>query len=256
MTKRRPSPVVENDVIRNGVLRLVREAAEARRPLPGELELVRLLDCSRQQVRHALGELEHQGIVIRRQGAATVVDPLALRMNVRLEEQLEHAELLERMGYRAQVEVLDSGFAPVPEAVAGMLTTEGGGHAFRAVKRWRADGSAAMVAEDTLVMPPGERPDLDPQTSLFSLAERVWGESVVWEVATPGVAALDERGAGLLELPLGTPVFTLEIIGVTANGRRVFHASEMHDPRIVTYSFVRTVSAPWGAVRPEPNPGR
>lgn len=235
----------EDDVIRGGVLRFVREAALQYQPLPGELELAKRLDCSRQQVRHALSDLERQGVVIRRQGAATTVDPLALRMTVRLEDQLEHSELLERMGYRPEVEILDSAFAPMEVGVSTVLTPEADGTAFRVTKRWLADGDSAMVAENTLAFPAGTHPQLDAGHSIFALAEQVWGESIVWEVATPGVTILDERAAQLLQLPVGTAALTLEIIGVTASGRRVFHAAETHNPQIVTYSFVRTVSAPW-----------
>jgi DNA-binding GntR family transcriptional regulator len=235
----------EEDVIRGGVLRFVREAALEFQPLPGELELAKRLDCSRQQVRHALADLERQGVVIRRQGAATIVDPLALRMSVRLEDQLEHSELLERMGYRPEVEVIESGFASTTRGIASILTPEADETSYRVVKRWLADGRSAMVAENTLTFPEGTRPELDPELSVFALAEQIWGESIVWEVATPGVTTLDAHAAELMQLPIGTAALTLEIIGVTASGRRVFHAAETHNPQIVTYSFVRTVSAPW-----------
>jgi len=255
-TQRSATPISEEEAIRNGVLRFVREAALEQRPLPGELELVKLLDCSRQQVRRALTDLEHQGIVIRRQGAATIVDPLALRMAVRLEDQLEHTELLERMGYRAAVEVVESSFGEASRSIAGLFTPDAASETFSVVKRWTADGIPAMVAENTLAFPAGERPELEPGDSVFALAERVWGESVVWEVATPGVAVLDDRSAELLGSAVGSPVLTLEIVGVTASGRRVFHAAEMHNPQIVTYSFVRTVSAPWGGPRLEVHSAR
>jgi DNA-binding GntR family transcriptional regulator len=231
--------------IRGGVLRFVREAAFGYQPLPGELELAKRLDCSRQQVRHALADLERQGVVIRRQGAATVVDPLALRMSVRLEDQLEHSDLLARMGYRAEVEVVESALASPSQGVSSLLTSEADPTALRVVKRWLADGRSAMVADNTLVFPAGTRPELDPEKSIFALAQQVWGESIVWEVATPGVTVLDEQSAELMHLPQGTAALTLEIIGVTASGRRVFHAAETHNPEIVTYSFVRTASAPW-----------
>jgi DNA-binding GntR family transcriptional regulator len=166
-------------------------------------------------------------------------------MSVRLEEQLEHSELLERMGFRPEVEVVESAFAPMPRGVSSVLTPEADGTAFRVVKRWLADGKSAMVAENTLAFPEGAHPQLAADQSIFALAEQVWGESIVWEVATPGVTVLDDTSSALMQLPVGTAALTLEIIGITASGRRVFHAAETHNPQIVTYSFVRTVSAPW-----------
>jgi DNA-binding GntR family transcriptional regulator len=190
--------------------------------------------------------------VRRRQGAATIVDPVALRMSARLEEQLEHSELLSRMGYVPGVEVLESSLVAMPAPIAPLLTAEAGPTAFTMLKRWTADGVPAMVARDVIALPrdsvsphPAPPIDLRADESVFSLAERVWGESVVWEVATPGVTVLDERMAELLGLAVGAPALTLEIIGTTVSGRRTFHAFETHNPAIVTYSFVRTVRPPW-----------
>jgi len=250
VTINRPMPVdararSEDDRIRGGVLRYVREAVIAKHSLPGEVELGKRLDASRQQIRHALSSLERQGIVKRRQGAATVVDPVALRMSVRLEEQLEHADLLARMGFEPTVDVIESALVPLPDNIAPLLTADAGATAFSVLKRWSADGVPAMIAENTVALPFEVPEGITGEESVFTLAERVWGESIVWEVATPGVAVLDERHAAMLELPVGAPVLTLEIIGTTVSGRRTFHAFETHNPAIVSYSFVRTVRPPW-----------
>jgi len=250
VTINRPMPVdararSEDDRIRGGVLRYVREAVIAKQSLPGEVELGKRLDASRQQIRHALSSLERQGIVKRRQGAATVVDPVALRMSVRLEEQLEHADLLARMGYEPTVDVIESALVPMPENIAPLLTADAGPTAFSVLKRWSADGVPAMVAQNTVALPVDVPEDVLSGESVFTLAARVWGESIVWEVATPGVAILDDRMAALLDLPVGAPALTLEIIGTTVAGRRTFHAFETHNPAIVSYSFVRTVRPPW-----------
>ncbi|BDI23515.1 GntR family transcriptional regulator [Herbiconiux sp. L3-i23] len=236
----------EDDRVRGGVLRYAREAAMTASPLPGEVELARRLDATRQQVRNALAALENQGIVKRRQGAATTVDLVALRMNVRLEEQLEHSELLERLGYEAAVEVLDVRRVPAGDGAAALLT-ETGGEPVRIVKRWSADGRPAMVAEDTVAVPDGWDGDIGSAGSVFALVERVWGEPIVWEVATPGVIVLDEQRAEQMGLPVGAPALTFDILGMTVGGRRAFHAIEVHNPDIVSYSLLRTVRPPWSS---------
>src|ERR1700736_6649243 len=90
--------VADEERIRRGLLRRVREAAAEHRRLPGEFDLAAELGCSRVQLRQALADLDRMQVVRRRQGAATVVDQVGLRLNVRLEEQFEHAELLARLG--------------------------------------------------------------------------------------------------------------------------------------------------------------
>lgn len=227
------------------LLRFVRDAAAAHAPLPGELELTARLGCSRQQLRNAMSELERQGILRRRQGAVTTVDPIALRMSVRLEEQYEHSELLDRLGFRSEVEVLGSELDTLPAPVAALMELPADARGIGIRKRWRADGAVAMIAHD--IVPVERDIPFDPAESVFTIASRVWGEPVIWEVSTPGVTVLDEPLAELFERRVGAPVMTLELVGIGASGRRLMHSIEYHDPDVVSYSLVRTVRPPWNA---------
>jgi DNA-binding GntR family transcriptional regulator len=236
----------DEDRVRRGLFRHVRAAAAGHRRLPGEFDLAAELGCSRVQLRQALADLDRMQVVRRRQGAATVVDQLGLRLSVRLEEQLEHTELLTRLGYQARVETL--GHEPVArltEHVAGLLDVSEDTQAVRVRKRWLADDIPAMVAEDILLLPPGADDVTDG--SLFDAAAGLWGEPVVWEVTTPGATAADPRLAGLLGLPEGSPLLVFETVGLVTRGRRIFYALEHHRPDLVSYSVVRTVRPPWSS---------
>ncbi len=245
----RPNGDAAHMQVQHGLLRFVREAAAQRAPLPGEHELTARLDCTRQQLRNAMSALEAQGIVRRRQGTVTTVDPIALRLSVRLEEQAEHSELLDRLGYHAEIELLDARITETgPEAAAAMELAESN-PAILVRKRWRADGTVAMIADDLLTLAPGTTPDLDSfnqTSSVFTEAVTIWGEAIIWEVSTPGVALLTDELADLFEQAPGTPVMTLETIGIGASGRRLLYSREYHDPSIVSYSLVRAVRPPWG----------
>jgi DNA-binding GntR family transcriptional regulator len=234
----------EEERIRRGLLRRVREAAAEHRRLPGEFDLAAELGCSRVQLRQALADLDRMQVVRRRQGAATVVDQVGLRLSVRLEEQFEHAELLARLGYEVRVEILDH--APITRLtrhVADLLGVQADTPAVRVLKRWSADGDPAMVAEDILLLPPGA--DDVPDGSLFDAAASLWGEPVVWEVTTPSAAAADARLAGLLGLAEQSPLLVFETVGMGTRGHRIFYALEHHRPELVSYSVVRTVRPPW-----------
>ena len=145
-----PRPGGDADTMRvqHGLLRYVREAAALGAPLPGELELTARLECSRQQLRNAMAQLEAQGIVRRRQGTVTTVDPIALRLSVRLEEQFEHTELLDRLGYHAEVEVLESRTLPLGAEIGAVMERPADTTRLAVRKRWRADGAVAMIADE------------------------------------------------------------------------------------------------------------
>lgn len=242
----RPRHDDEHRRVHHGLLRFVREAAQNRTPLPGELELTARLDCTRQQLRNAMAELETQGIVRRRQGTVTTVDPIALRLSVRLEEHFEHVELLHRLGYRASVETLSSEVTALSVHLAALMELPDDTHALTVRKRWLADEAVAMVADDVVPVDADFVPDRSE--SVFAAAARACGEQVIWEVTTPGVMALDDELAAVFERPVGTPVMTFEFIGIGASGRRLMHSREYHAPEIASYSLVRTVRPPWGGL--------
>lgn len=237
--------------LRRGILAIARSASATGEPLPGENELARRLNANRQQVRRVLSQLEQQGIVRRHQGAATTVDPIALRMTVRLEDQLEHRDLLERLGYESSVELLEQERVALASPIIEMLDVAAGAPALRAVKRWSADDRPAMLAENLLLLPAhsgdGEDPadTIDAARSIFELAETLWREPIVWEIATPGVENIAAPHAGLLGMNAGDACITFTIVGVLHSGRRVLHAFERHHPDIVQYAVVRRFPEPW-----------
>ncbi|MFV0373208.1 MAG: GntR family transcriptional regulator [Microbacterium sp.] len=228
----------------HGLLRFVRESAAQRTPLLGEVELVERLGCTRQQLRNAMAQLESLGILRRRQGAATTVDPIALRLSVRLEEQYEHSALLDRLGFAAEVDTLDSSVTALPGHVAALMEFPASTRGIRLRKRWRADGRVAMLADD--VIPLGGEESYDSADSVFAIAADIWGEPVVWEVTTPGVTVLNETLAGLFDAEPGAPVMTMESVGIGASGRRLTYSFEYHNPDVVSYSLLSTVRPPWG----------
>lgn len=229
--------------LRRGVLATARETVQRGVSLPGEHELARRLETSRPQIRRVLALLEQQGIVRRHQGAATTVDPVALRMTVRLEEQIEHSRLLDRLGFQPDVAVLEQRIERLGPELADVLDERPDAAVLRARKLWSADGRPAMLAENTVVLPDGADPDA--QVSAFDLVAELWAEPVVWEVATPGVENIAGTAAAELGLPEGAACMLLTIVGMLRSGRRVFHAVERHHPDIVQYSVVRRFPEPW-----------
>lgn len=230
--------------LRRGVLAIARETVAAHTALPSEHELARRLGANRPQIRRVLAQLEQQAIVRRHQGASTTVDPVALRMTVRLEEQLEHSELLDRLGFEPAVSLLDHEYNSLGPELAETFGVDAGSPVLRARKLWTADGRGAMLAENTVLLPAGSVPG-DPAASAFDIVAALWNEPIVWEVATPGVENIASPHAELLSLEPGAACMVLTIIGVLRSGRRVFHATERHHPDIVQYSVLRRFPEPW-----------
>lgn len=219
-----------------------REAAAGGATMPGEPALADLLGVSRPALREALVRLEAEGLIGRRKGADTVVNRAALEMPLRLDRQTPFETGLERAGYRPTVEVLESGAVRLDAAQAAALERACGSPAVRAVKRWRADDAVAMVAIDVVPVPPGVDPAaVDPSVSVFDTAATLLGEPAVWESAWPRPCAVGPPEDGWLELPTGTPVLALDLVGIGRLGARCYLATEYHVPGRVPQGFIRTL---------------
>lgn len=223
------------------------ETARAGEPLPSEPSLADTLSASRTAVREALVRLEERGLLRRRQGADTVVNAAALNIRARFDEQVDQAQLIQTMGRRASLEVLGAQVFQLDDGDAKALGTEPGTWALRTTKRWRADGSAVMLAVDVIPLSdppeePGHLPaGLDVEEPVFSIADRYGAGPVEWELVWPGVVNLDTKIAALLERRRGEAALTLELLGVSRHGGHAYRASEYHVQGAFRYGLIRSV---------------
>jgi GntR family transcriptional regulator len=190
-----------------------------------EPTLAQDLGVSRPSVREGLVRLEAEGFIRRRKGAGTVVNPGALEMLARFDQQVEFADLLRQAGFEPTVELLDAATVPLAERDAKALDRAAGTPSLRTVKRWRADGTPVMVAVDVVPAPDGDGTRLaalDPEAGLFELVRLLTGEVVEWELAWPGAEPLRGLVRRWLDSgPGGGAVLTLDLVGVSRRGARV-----------------------------------
>lgn len=89
--------------------------------IPPEAALAEDLGVSRTTIRDALGKLEHEGAIYRKQGAGTFVNEAGLQIKSRLEEIWSYEQVLEEHGYKPVVKVLADEILPVNEDTAAAL---------------------------------------------------------------------------------------------------------------------------------------
>lgn len=211
--------------------------------LPGEPKLASRLGVGRATLRDALTRLEAEGLILRRKGADTIVNTAAFDLAGRIDLQVDFAEILRDCGFESNMVLLEHEQAPLTDDAAAALGIDPGSPALRTLKRWDADGRPVMVAVDWLPLD-GSSATPDPSRPVFELAAELGGEEVAWEVACPGALAVDDDIAETLQLEGGSPVWTLERVGIGASGRRSFFAFEYHVPSIVQYGFIRSLQRP------------
>jgi DNA-binding GntR family transcriptional regulator len=223
--------------------KLCLEAGTAGLVLPGEPKLASQLGIGRATLRDALTRLEAEGLILRRQGADTIVNPAAFDLAARIDLQVDFAEILRDCGFEASMVLLEEEHTTLTEAAANALGLDVSVPALRTLKRWNADGRPVMVAMDWV---PLLDPNVVPAAShpVFEIAAAISGEETAWEVASPGALAVDAEIAAILQVDVGSAVWTLERVGIGRSGRRSFFAFEYHVPSIVQYGFIRSLQRP------------
>ena len=211
--------------------------------LPGEPKLASMLGVGRATLRDALTRLEAEGLILRRKGADTIVNTAAFGLRARIDLQADFSEILRDSGFEAELELLDATRSPMTEAAAVALGLGPEELALRTRKLWSADGRPVMFAEDWV--PLFDSPaQPDPQLPVFELAAELGGEEIAWELASPGAVVSEGDIDGYLRLDPGSPLWTLDRVGIGRSGRRAFFASEYHVPSIVRYGFIRSLGRP------------
>jgi GntR family transcriptional regulator len=189
------------------------EAGEfaAGRLLPSEADLSRAYDASRVTVRKALELLRDEGLVASRQGFGWFVaaDPVrqALGRLGTFEQQLDD------LGVRSERHVVEFGFVSAPARVREVLGVRkvlevtrlnlADGEPFARVTVWCPDVLGGGLSRDDV-----------ERATFYELLDVDLGSAT----QTIGAAAADERDAGLLGVPVGSPVLVCERVTRNLNG--------------------------------------
>lgn len=187
--------------------------------LENEVALAARLGLSRPTVRRAIQELVDKGLLVRRRGVGTqVVQASKVTREVALTSLYDD---LERSGHRPTTELLDQVLAPLTAEQAAELGGARGETALTIRRLRSADGEPVAILENTLAP---ELADLDvEQLRRTGLYRALAARGVVMKVATQriGARAATAHEAGLLDIPVGGPLLTIERIAFDHSGRGI-----------------------------------
>jgi GntR family transcriptional regulator len=209
--------------------------------IPPETELAADLGVSRTTVRDALSRLEHEGVVVRRQGYGTYVNRPVLQIRSRLDEIWSYERMLEDHGYTPSVRVLSLTSEVATAVDAGELDVDAGSGLLVIEKLFLEDDRPAVFTHsripECLV---GGVPEHDAaRIPIYEFLETRCGRRLTYYLSDIVPVALNGRTAEMLEATPGTPAVCFEEIGFDTTGSPIVKATSWFRDDLVRFRLMR-----------------
>ncbi len=114
--------------------------------IPSETDLAAELGVSRTTIRDALSRLEIEGVIYRKQGAGTFINPAGLQIKSRLDEIWSYEAMLGAHGYTPSTKILNISTQPASEEIAAELNLPTGAPLLVIKKTFLADMQPVILA--------------------------------------------------------------------------------------------------------------
>jgi GntR family transcriptional regulator len=209
--------------------------------IPPETELATDLGVSRTTVRDALSRLEHEGAVLRRQGAGTFVNTAGLRIKTRLEEMWSYEEMLRDHGYTPRVEVIGVHRVPTDRHIAEALGLAAGDEVIAMEKVFYEDDVPVVLTSNRVpsILIPDPIAEAEAAVPVFELLEARAGLQLAYYVSEIVPLTLDDRESDLLAVEEGTPAIGFDETGFAVDGTALVHARSIFRDDLVRLGVMR-----------------
>jgi GntR family transcriptional regulator len=210
-------------------------------PMPAERLLAVEFRTSRTTLRKALQELVSEGRLDRVQGKGTFVARPKVYRTLHL---TSYTEDMAAQGLEPASRILDIGYIPADEKLAGLLGLRTGDRVLR-VERLRLASGEPMAIESTHLSAqrfPGLRLDLGRHTSLYTALAEQYGVRLAEAEETIETSLATPREAELLGADVGLPMLLLSRHSWDTGGRPVEWVRSVY--RGSRYKFVATLTRP------------
>ncbi|HLH08377.1 MAG TPA: GntR family transcriptional regulator [Terriglobales bacterium] len=186
-----------------------------------ERELARIHKVSLMTARHALAELEKEGLVERRRGAGTFVAPPKIHFN----KLMSYTELMAGRSLPARSKVLSLQVIDDEQEIAARLALANGGRLLR-LERVR-QGADEPFALETCYMSAETFEGLNRNAlergSLFMIVENEFGVELAYADEEIDATAADSRLAKLFSIEKGAPLLRVRQVIYSGKGTPIIY---------------------------------
>ena len=211
--------------------------------IPPEATLAEELGVSRTTIRDALGKLEHEGAIYRKQGAGTFVNKAGLQIKSRLEEIWSYEQVLEDHGYTPSIRVLSDEIVAADAEVAEALSLELGSDVLAIEKLFLEDDEPVVLTSNHIPIalfaePEHERDDLP----IYEFLEEYCDRRLTYYVSEIVPVGFDADQAKKLGVKKGTVGLGFIELGFDHNNEAVVHATSYFRDDLLRFRIIRRKS--------------
>jgi GntR family transcriptional regulator len=227
--------------VRQHIKQLIVEGGFVEGRIPPETELAADLGVSRTTVRDALSRLEHEGAVVRRQGAGTFVNPAGLRIKTRLEEMWSYEEMLKDHGFTPSIRVIAAELQTPSPDTAEALGIGGDDQVMAMEKVFYEDDEPVVLTYNFVPTSLLDKnvSQKDAKAPIFEFLEAQTGRQLAYYVSEIVPVILTDDWGDLLGAEPGSAAISFDETGFSTDGQALVHARSMFRDDLLRLGVMR-----------------
>jgi GntR family transcriptional regulator len=239
----RPAPIATqlNDILRE---RFISGAYPPGGRLPSESELASEFDVSRATIRTVLASLASEGLILRKQGDGTYLNPLIREVNTHLGGSWEFRRLIESSGYQATIQALATQTRVAQEKELSALALPPGSQVLVLKRLFFADLKPVILATNiipyaTIIRPAGQ---IDGSLDIREILQRYYNKKIAFAVSDVQARLANAEVTEILQCEPDTPLLQISITFYDQDNRPLACGQSYYDDTTLRLRLVQS----WG----------
>jgi GntR family transcriptional regulator len=209
--------------------------------LPNEPTLAMDLKVSRGTIRRALAQLEHEGLIIRKHGSGTYINPVVLHITTRLDEVWDFAEMIRLARYEPGVQHIETRLEIASTLYQSKLNLDAAAEVIAVANLFLADRRPVIYCLDVI---PGHlvRQAYAPEElhgPIYAFLYRRCHQQVSYNIAEVHPVNADASIAHLLKCRPGEALHYFDETGYNSQHQPVLYSQEYYLPDVFCFQVVR-----------------
>ena len=213
--------------------------------LPSEPALASELKVSRGTMRRAIEKLEHEGLIIRKHGSGTYINPVVLHISTRLDEVWDFTEMIRLAGFEPAVRHLETRLESASPLYQAKLNLDATAEVITVANLFLAGGRPVIYCTDII---PGHlvRQAYAPEElhgPIYTFLSKRCQQQVSYNIAEVHAVNAEPLVASALNCQPGAALHYFDETGYNALHQPVLYSQEYYIPDFFRFNTVRRMMA-------------